>query len=137
MKKHILAAIALLYLLPVALSANDTVLPKALLATTKTITGQPISVPEKPKLKVSLLTIAPGKSLPVHKHPYPRYSYVQKGELDMTLVDQHKVIHLKTGDFCAEPINQWHFGANNGKTPVELLVIDQMPQDVDNNTLLK
>lgn len=132
---HLLTAALLLT--PTLGFADDHASDKKLLTTTTTISGQPITVPVNPKMQASIITIEPGKSLPVHKHPYIRYAYVQKGELDVTLVDEKKSVHFKAGDAFAEIIDGWHFGTNNGSVPTQLLVIDQMPQDATTNTVPK
>jgi len=128
--------VALCMLMPaLAMADDENARITPLLTTTETIAGQPIVVPAHPKLQAMMFTIAPGQSLPIHKHPYIRYAYVEKGALDVTLVDQKKTLHFKAGDFFAEAIDAWHYGTNNGKVPVELLIIDQMPQDVESNTV--
>jgi quercetin dioxygenase-like cupin family protein len=137
MKRLILTVIAALSFASSAAHAEDGVTVKTLLNTTQTIAGQPLTMPANPKLIVTDLTIAPGKSLPVHKHPYPRYAYILKGELDVTQVDGNKTSHLKTGDFFVESLGNWHFGTNTGKEPAELLVIDQTPQEATTNTEMK
>jgi quercetin dioxygenase-like cupin family protein len=134
----LILAICALLALPTPSVADDEDVPtKTLLTTTETLSGQKIIVTPEPKVQAMVLTIPPGKSLPIHKHPYTRYGYVVKGVLDLTLIDQKKVIRFKTGEFFAEVVEQWHFGTNNGKVPVELLVIDQMPPDVTSNTQLQ
>ncbi len=117
--------------------AEEHVPVKKLLSTSTTVSGQQITVPEHPTVQAMVLTIPPGVSLPVHKHPYPRYGYVQKGEIDVTLVDAKKVLHLKQGEFFPEIIDGWHFGTNNTKEPVELLIIDQVPEGVESNTVAR
>lgn len=48
-----------------------------LLSTTVTSSGQPIVLPQKDaQIVVSTYDVAPGATLPVHKHPYPRYGDV-------------------------------------------------------------
>lgn len=136
--KHYIALAATAFFLITALGfAGEDVPVTPLLTTTTTVSGQPITVPEHPKLQAMLLTVPPGKTLPVHKHPYARYAYVEKGEIDVTLVAEKKTIHYKAGDFFAEIIDGWHYGKNNGKVPAELLIIDQMPQGVEGNTVVR
>jgi quercetin dioxygenase-like cupin family protein len=95
--------------------------------TTVTSTGQPISLPQgNVEVSASLYDIAPGATLPVHKHPFARYGYVLSGTLKVTNVDTGKSDVFKTGDFIVEMIDQWHQGSNIGADPVRLLVIDQI-----------
>ena len=129
-------AVALL-LLPAFSFAEENAIVQQLLATTQTTAGQSIEVPAHPKLEISRLTIAPGKGLPVHKHPYPRYAYIEKGEIDVTLVEEKRTLHFRAGDAFAEAIGNWHYGVNPGKTPVTLIVIDQTPQDAKTNTVMR
>jgi len=92
-----------------------------------TSTGQPITLPQKNiEVTASIFDIAPGATLPVHKHPFPRYGYVLAGTLKVTNVDTGKSDTFKTGDFIVEMIDQWHQGSNIGADPVKLLVIDQI-----------
>jgi quercetin dioxygenase-like cupin family protein len=135
--KHLKIGMVMGFLLlcPRTYADDENVPSKLLSSTSKTISGQVITVPKNPKVQAMILTIPPGAKLPVHKHPYIRYGYVLKGELDVTIVNKKKVDHFNTGDFFAEVIDSWHFGTNNGKETTELLVIDQMPQSVDNNTV--
>lgn len=96
-------------------------------STTVTSTGQPITLPQKNvEVAASIFDIAPGATLPVHKHPFPRYGYVLAGTLKVTNVDTGKSDVFKTGDFIVEMIDQWHQGSNIGADPVKLLVIDQI-----------
>lgn len=92
-----------------------------------TATGQPLVLPQKNiEVTASIYDIAPGATLPVHKHPYARYGYVLAGTLQVTSVDTGKSDVYKTGDFIIEMIDQWHQGSNIGADPVKLLVIDQI-----------
>ncbi len=96
-------------------------------STTVTSIGQPITLPQKNvEVTASIFDIAPGATLPVHKHPFPRYGYVLAGTLKVTNVDTGKSDTFKTGDFIVEMIDQWHQGSNIGLDPVKLLVIDQI-----------
>lgn len=95
--------------------------------TTVTSTGQPIVLPQGTvEVTASIFDIAPGATLPVHKHPFPRYGYVLAGTLEVTNVDTGKSDVFKTGDLIVEMVDQWHQGANIGADPVKLLVIDQI-----------
>jgi quercetin dioxygenase-like cupin family protein len=96
-------------------------------STTVTSTGQPITLPLKNvEVTASIFDIAPGATLPVHKHPFARYGYVLAGSLRVTNVDTGKSDVFNTGDFIVEMIDQWHQGSNIGVDPVKLLVIDQI-----------
>ena len=95
--------------------------------TAVTSTGQPLILPQKNvEVTASIYDIAPGATLPVHKHPFARYAYVLAGTLQVTNVDTGKSDVFKTGDFIVEMIDQWHRGSNIGADPVKLVVIDQI-----------
>lgn len=103
----------------------------------ETASGQPIALPQKDvRVNVSIFDIAPGATLPVHKHPYPRYAYVKAGVLEVTNTETGQGTIYKTGDFIVEMIDQWHHARNAGSDPVKLLVIDQIEGEVE-NTLLR
>ena len=95
--------------------------------TAVTSIGQPLILPQKNvEVTASIYDIAPGASLPVHKHPFARYAYVLAGTLQVTNVDTGKSDVFKAGDFIVEMIDQWHRGSNIGADPVKLVVIDQI-----------
>ena len=110
----------------------------ALIDITKTtITGQTITVPANPEVRVNTVTFAPGARLPVHKHLYPHYVYVLQGTLSVTNVDTGKSFDVKEGTFFAEMIDTWHFGENKTDAPLKLLVIDQVPVGTKSNTIVR
>ena len=135
MKKLLFATLAL----AAAASAHAADAPvTALIATTNTtITGQTITVPANPEVRVKTVTFAPGARLPVHKHLYPHYVYVLEGTLSVTNVETGKSFDEKQGSFFAEMIDTWHFGQNNTAAPLKLLVIDQVPPGTKNNTIVR
>ena len=95
--------------------------------TAVTSTGQPLILPrQNVEVTASIYDIAPGATLPVHKHPFARYAYVLAGTLQVTNVDTGKSDVFKAGDFVVEMIDQWHRGSNIGADPVKLVVIDQI-----------
>ncbi|MBZ9765596.1 MULTISPECIES: cupin domain-containing protein [unclassified Mesorhizobium] len=118
-------------------SGNTPVVVTPLAAKTTTASGQPITLPQKNvEVQVSSYQIAPGATLPVHKHPFPRYAYVEQGTLRVANVETGAANIYKTGDFIVEMIGQWHQATNIGTDPVKLLVIDQVEQGAK-NTILK
>ena len=117
-------------------SANTPVVVTPLASRTTTASGQPITLPQKNvQVLVSTYDIAPGATLPVHKHPFPRYAYVEAGTLQVTNVETGKANTYKTGDFIIEMIGQWHQATNVGDGPVKLLVIDQVEEGAKNTIL--
>lgn len=110
-----------------------TVVPVA--RTNVTITGQPIVVPDRPDILVSVATFPPGARLPVHKHLYPHLAYVLEGILTVTNKQTGKSFAVRKGQFLAEMQNTWHFGANEGPAPVKLLIIDEVPRGTASNVV--
>ena len=104
---------------------------------TETASGKPIILPQNNvRVIVSTFDIAPGATLPVHKHPFARYAVVQAGTLKVINVETTEARIYKTGDFVVEMIDQWHRAENIGADAVKLLVIDQV-EGTAANTILK
>jgi quercetin dioxygenase-like cupin family protein len=98
-----------------------------------TVTGQPIVVPDRPDVIVSIATFPPGARIAEHQHPHPHFVYVLEGVLPVVNTDADKTFEVKAGDFVAEMQDTWHYGINKGAAPVKLLVIDQVPAGTANN----
>lgn len=98
-----------------------------------TATGQPIRLPQGDvEMVVAIYEIAPGAVLPEHRHPYPRYAYVQQGTLEVDNTEAGKRIVYRPGDVVVEAVGQWHKGTNIGTDPVKLLVIDMIEKGTKN-----
>lgn len=116
-----------------AFDAGSPVVVTPVTTTSVTADGRPIVLPQKDaQVVVSIYDIAAGATLPVHKHPYPRYAYVLAGTLQVTKADTGETFTYKPGDFVVEVIDEWHKGASIGSDPVKLLVIDQIEKGVQN-----
>lgn len=97
-------------------------------AATTTWSGQPIALPQGAvEVKAATVEIAVGGALPPHKHPYPRYAYVEAGRLSVTNEVTGVTREFGAGEFVVEAIDQWHSGKVVGDAPLRLLVIDQAP----------
>jgi quercetin dioxygenase-like cupin family protein len=95
---------------------------------TETTAGQPIILPSGPvRLVVSQYVIPLGSVLPVHRHPYARYAYVQAGRLKITNMQSGVAKVFGPGDVVVEMINVWHSATPVGTETVRLLVFDQLP----------
>jgi quercetin dioxygenase-like cupin family protein len=103
--------------------------------TNKTVTGQPIVVPNRPDVIVSIATFPPGARIAEHQHPHPHYVYVLEGVLTVVNTDANTTFEVKAGAFIAEMQDTWHYGVNKGAIPVKLLVIDQVPTGAASNVL--
>jgi quercetin dioxygenase-like cupin family protein len=126
-----------LFMAPLARALDDTsveILP--VLSTSVTSSGQKIVLPQKDaRISVSLYDVAAGAVLPEHKHPFPRYGYVLSGTLQVTNTETGKIEDYKPGDFIVESVDQWHKGANIGREPLKLLVIDMTEGEVANTVV--
>jgi quercetin dioxygenase-like cupin family protein len=119
-------------------ATTSKVVVKPVVSSTVTSSGQPIVLPQKDaQVIVSTYEIPAGAVLPKHKHPFPRYGYVQAGTIEVTNIDTGKTATFKTGDFILEAVDQWHFGTNKGDVPVKLLVIDMVEKGQSNTVLHK
>ncbi len=117
--------------------ATGKVRAKRIFSATTTNSGQPIVLPKSNvEVAVWMYDIPAGAKLPVHKHPSQRYAYVLSGTLRVTDVENGRSFEYKPGDFIVEMVNGWHYGTNNEKEPVRLLVIDQVEKG-QANTILK
>ena len=93
-----------------------------------TSAGQPIVMPKgKLRVTVSQTLIPAHGSLPVHKHPYPRYVYVAEGAVRVTNLVTGQVFDMKAGDMTIDPTGQWHKADALGDGPARLIAIDQAP----------
>ncbi len=100
-----------------------------MLTTAVTSSGQPIVMPQKDvQITVSTYEITPGARLPEHKHPFPRYGFMESGTLRVTNIETGKAETYNQGSFILEAVDQWHKAENIGSDPVKLLVIDVMPK---------
>jgi len=75
----------------------------------------------QPEITILKITIPPGVRLPMHKHPVINAAVMLRGVLHVT-TDTGKTMTLKKGDSLVELVNQWHYGENRGRQPVEILV---------------
>ena len=109
--------------------ANITVVNRA----STTITGQPLALPPAPwEAVMSVSDLPPGGALPMHKHPWPRYAYVERGRLSVTYEAAGLTREFGPGEAVVEAIDQWHEGRVVGTEPVRLILFDQVPRGATN-----
>jgi quercetin dioxygenase-like cupin family protein len=117
-------SILFLLLFPLVLFAKDKAAPtrEKLTVSTEAWTGQklPAYPSGQPEISILKITIPPGQRLPMHKHPVINAAVVLRGELTVT-TDKGKVFHVKAGHPMVEVVNEWHYGANHGTEPLELI----------------
>ncbi len=75
----------------------------------------------QPEITILRLTIPPGTRLENHHHPVINAGVVISGELTV-IAENGKVLYLKSGDPIVELVNTLHYGINQGKDPVDLIV---------------
>ena len=113
---------------PAAAAAVATVL-----RTSTTVTGQKLAAPPAPaEAVISTSDLPPGGLLPMHKHPWPRYAYVERGRLEVRYEEAGLVREFGPGEAVAEAIDQWHEGRVVGAEPVRLIVFDEVPPGATN-----
>ncbi|MEO6226028.1 MAG: cupin domain-containing protein [Sphingomicrobium sp.] len=118
-----------------AAASSPTVTP--ILRTGHTISDQPLKLPPGAAEMVAVAVDIPaGGTLPIHKHPWSRFFYVERGTLRVVNHDTGASMDFKTGQVQAEAIGQWHAGSAVGPDPVRVIVIDLVPTGVD-NTIMK
>lgn len=126
--RQIALCAALLLAACVSASAQEQAVATPLASAVTTNSGQPIALPQGPvQVSVSRVVIPAGAQLPVHKHPWPRYAYVEAGHIRVTNVDTGGEVEFAPGGFIVEALGQWHTGLALGPDDVRLLVIDQHP----------
>ncbi|OHY95592.1 cupin [Vibrio rotiferianus] len=101
----------------------DSVEAEVMLKTTTSWDGAELpSYPQgKPEVTIVKIIVPKGVQLPMHQHPVINAGIVLKGEITVTKKSGEKII-LKAGDAIAEVVDQWHFGANTGEDPTEIIV---------------
>jgi quercetin dioxygenase-like cupin family protein len=102
---------------------NSGIIIEPLLKTDTTSLGQKFVLPDIQNFEATLLkiTIPKGQSTGWHKHPFPVFAYVLKGNLT-TETENGRTLIYKENTSIAEVINTFHNGTNNGNEDVILIV---------------
>lgn len=101
----------------------------------QTMTGQPLTRPPEPfELLVTWAEYDPGDVIPCHTHSYPRYVYLQQGELLVTYRDTGAEHRFAAGEVLVESIGQRHQGEVTSDVPVVLVAFEQVPLNGNNRT---
>ena len=90
----------------------------------------------KPKITVLKITIPPKTKLHKHYHPVINSGIVLKGTLKVVDINENVLI-LKEGDVIVELVNKIHYGINEGKNPVEIVVFYAGTKDLPITVLAK
>jgi quercetin dioxygenase-like cupin family protein len=70
----------------------------------------------------------------MHQHGVINAAVVLKGELTV-ITEKNDTIHLKPNEALSEVVNLWHYGVNNGNTPVELIIFYAGAEGIKNTTI--
>jgi quercetin dioxygenase-like cupin family protein len=125
------AALLLLAACAAAAAAQPVTTP--IVRTETTVTGQPLRVPPSPfQLVVNRVDLPAGGTIPTHRHPWPRYVYVEAGAIRVTNHDAGTVSDFTAGQVIVEAVDQWHEGRVIGDAPARLIVFDQAPPGAAN-----
>jgi len=81
-----------------------------------------------PEVALMRYTIPPNAVLPIHIHPAINAAYVISGEVTVVKVDGGEKTFRK-GEAIVETVNTWHYGANKGSEPTELIVFYATTKD--------
>jgi len=63
----------------------------------------------------------------MHKHPWPRTVYVERGRIRVRYESPALVRELGPGEAVVEGIDQWHDAQAVGQGPVRLIIVDHVP----------
>ena len=107
-----------------------------ILTTTETMSDQPIALPQGAVALVASRTdIGRNGRIPIHKHLWPRFVFVEKGWIELINHDAGITRAYGPGDVVVEPVGQWHEGRAMGGDPARLIVYDTMPPGKSNVVL--
>lgn len=107
----------------------------ALLETSKTILGQPVTYPtERPaKVTAAIVTMPPGGTTGWHEHSVPLFAHILEGEVTVYYGPHGKRVYRK-GDSLMEAINTAHDGHNKGQGVARILAVFIGAEGVENTT---
>ncbi len=93
-----------------------------LLKTDTTSIGQKIQYPDfrGDEVTIMKITIPSGDSTGWHKHEFPVFAYILKGNLTVEF-ENNKTLQFKENSSFAEVINTFHNGINKGNEDVVLI----------------
>lgn len=98
-----------------------------------TISGQPLRLPQgQAEVAVAAVDVPAGGSLPIHQHPWSRFVYVERGQIQIINHDTGQSIEFSAGQVVPEVVSQWHEVKAIGEDSVHLVVFDLVPPGVNN-----
>jgi quercetin dioxygenase-like cupin family protein len=122
--KRILLTIVLIFICLYGKSQyNKGLIIEPLLKTDTTALGESFIYPDMQKDEITILkiTFKPGQSTGWHKHNFPLFAYVLKGNLTLE-PENGKTMCYSKGSAFSEIIDTYHTGVNKGKKDVVLIV---------------
>ena len=100
----------------------------------RTITGQRLRQPPEPfQLLVTQVTYREGDRITCHKHPFPRYVYVQAGNLRVITYNPRTEHNFSAGRVVVEATEQYHEGMVVGADDLVLVAFELVPPGADNS----
>ena len=101
-----------------------------------TVTGQPLRSPEPPwEAVISRSELPAGGALPRHRHPWPRFVYIESGRIRVSYETSGLIREFGSGEAIIEALDEWHEAVVIGPQPVRLIVFDQVPPGQTNVAL--
>ena len=115
-----------------AISEPPKLVTTPILRTRLTSSNQPLRLPQgDAELVAVAVDIPSGGATSIHRHPWSRFAYVEKGHLRVINYDTGEAKDFRSGEVLSEAVGQWHEGrAVYG--PVRLIVFDIVPPGVTN-----
>jgi quercetin dioxygenase-like cupin family protein len=132
------ASAAFLLAVPIGAVAQQAYPTQDLLDTGTTVMGEALRYPTggKPKVTVSIVTVAPGADTALHHHPAPLVAYILEGELTVEYKGHGRRVY-RQGEALLEAMDVPHRGLNLGTKPVRLLAVYLGADGVPNTVLDK
>jgi len=122
MRRLTLIIIAICLCFAVKAQYNKGIIIEPILKTDTTSIGQKLIYPnfQNSEVTISKITLQPGQSTGWHKHTFPVFAYVLKGNLTVEL-ENHKTLQFSENSSFSEVIETFHNGINKGKEDVVLI----------------
>ena len=115
-----------------AVAATPKIVSTPVARTDRTASGQPLKLPSGDVEAVAQIVEIPvGASTTIHRHPWSRFAFVEKGPLTVINHETNETRVFNTGEFLSEVVMQRHEGRALTE-PVRLIVIDLVPKGQTN-----
>lgn len=92
----------------------------------ETMAGQRLVAPPGAMEVLATRDVVPaGTVIGMHMHFWPRYVFVESGEVQVTLLDGGPTSTFRAGQMIVEPLEKWHSGLVTKKAV--LIAVEQVP----------